>query len=193
MRKARVLPHPRWKIEDGLIKAEGLISISPSESAYQEAPIPQENFGEILMLRFDDIPIASLWEKNQRFFGPSVEAVRAATAFGLMILKKKGTLAVNCAAGKSRSPALALAIEATLAKDEVGNGHEGTVVKNLLAHDVTHQMCFNPRIIDIANILLKNDRGLHNALERLCAPYRSWRRYWEKRLDGEQGITQIEA
>lgn len=177
-------PYPRYKIEDGLVKADGLITISPSDRDFYEAPFPRENFGEILMLRFDDIPVESMQSDGKTLKGPTREDLEAAISFSRMVRAKnrQAVIAVNCMAGKSRSPALALAITAFFAKESLGNGHEASIVSHLLAHDPTRQMCFNPKIIDDADKILENARGLHNALGRLCPSYWSWRKYWVKHI-----------
>ena len=178
------LPYPRYKIEEGAVKADGLISISPSDTSFYEAPIPKENFGEILALRFDDIPAIHLWDTGRTLKGPTIESLETALAFAKRTLGRnsQAKIAVNCLAGKSRSAAIALAVNATAAKEAWGNGHEAQTVAELLTHDPDQQMCFNPKIIDDADRLLDNQRGLHNALHKLCAPYRSWREYWERQI-----------
>jgi predicted protein tyrosine phosphatase len=186
MIKPIALPFPRYKIEDGDVTAMGLISISPSDPKVIEAEIPKEKFGEILVLRFDDIPVESLDDMK----GPTVEHLEAAIAFakGLWSKETEGggptQIAVNCMAGKSRSAAIALAINAAHTKETLGNGHEENVVRSLLFHDPNQQMCFNPKIVDDTDRLLENGGALHQALHKLCPPARGWRHYWEKIIQG---------
>ena len=183
--KPFALPYPRFRIEDGEIAAEGLISISGQGVADAgEKPIPAEKFGEILFLSFDDIPFATLNREGKLLVGPTIHDVQSALAFARRTRElhpgENALLAVHCMAGKSRSAAIALAINAHLAKETFGNGHEGAIVKNLLAYDPNQQMCFNPLIVAFADQILANQGALNAALDALCPPYRSWKKYWER-------------
>lgn len=172
------LPYPRHKIESGEIRADGLISINLSKDPRVHDSIPKENFGEILFLYFDDVPFESLARAGERFKGPKVSDVKKSLAFAKRIGKtcqaEAPQIAVHCQAGKSRSAAIALAINASM-----NPGHCEETVAALLACDPEQQMCFNPRIIAIADELLQPHMGLDRALMKLCSPYRSWKRYWD--------------
>jgi len=170
------LPYPRHKIESGSVCADGLISINLSSDLAPEVGLPTDNFNEILFLHFDDIPFLRLTRRGENLKGPLVSDVKRAIAFAKRIHKKDSgaKIAVHCQAGKSRSAAIALAINASLNPERYEE-----VVAAMLARDPEQQMCFNPRIVAIADKLLKTHRGLDFALMKLCAPYRSWKKYWD--------------
>ena len=183
--KPFALPYPRFKIEDGDIKAEGLISISGSTpEPFKEKALPLENFPDVLFLHFDDIPFRSMRKEGKLLAGPSKKDVMSAMRFAKKLREKhpqpSALLAVNCMAGKSRSAAIALAINALLAKEKYGAENEGDVVKSLLAYDPNQQMCFNPMIVRFADEILQNHGALNKALDALCPPYRSWKKYWDR-------------
>jgi len=174
------LPYPRFKIEDGDIKAEGLVSINSPTPLPTDRRIPEENFGKILKLTFDDIPYTTLVKNGVILIGPTREDVENAIAFGLGIRKlypqDTTILAVHCFAGKSRSAAIALAINLAINPTQIEE-----VISSLLQYDPNSQMCFNPRIIALADEILQTGGNIDKQLHKLCPPYRSWKRYWENK------------
>lgn len=177
MIKPLALPYPRFKIEDGDIKAQGLISINSPIPPVTDKEIPTENFEEILFLTFDDIPVPTLKKDGKQLKGPTREDVEKAIAFGLSLRERhpeeSTLLAVHCQAGKSRSAAIALAINMALNPRQIED-----VVASLLQYDTNYQMCFNPRIIALTDNIFQTGGALNRALDKLCPAYRSWKKYW---------------
>lgn len=179
--KPIALPYPQSKIESGEIYATALISIvgSADTLSSEEVSFFGTQFEDVLYLNFDDIPFESFRGSGTIFYGPNMEDLRSSLSFAKKVKCEFDSedllIAVHCQAGKSRSAAIALAINI---QDSGGNEEE--VVRNLLLYDPNKQMCFNPRIIEIADILLNGEGKINAALEKLCPAYVTWKKYWSR-------------
>ena len=178
------LPFPRAVVESGAIAADALISIRPAEQnahLFPPVAIPEGRFGSVLVLPFDDIPCTS-WKDGRTgtvWLGPTETHLANAIAFarGVFAVEPEAFIAVHCEQGKSRSAAVALAVTA----DRLGSGNEEEAVRLLLENDVEQQRCFNPLLVRLADRLLGRGNAIETALERRCAPFVTWRRYWTRK------------
>ena len=162
--------HPRQDIEDGLVKADALISIQGT--ADRPAEIPLGAFGQILRLRFDDVPFPTEWRSHRGEVyvgmdeGQFIEAINFARQF-------TGTIAVHCLHGRSRSAATALAILMDRCKD----AEEAVTV--LLNVDLERRVQPNPGIVEMIERIL-GGKGLDDVLTNRCEDYRTWKKYWSR-------------
>jgi predicted protein tyrosine phosphatase len=176
MAKIAASPHPRYRIEEGGIAASGLISINAIDMKNPEVGIPVENFQDVLFLQFGDIPFPELVREGKRMKGPSIADVERAIAFAKKLIHENpaAKIAVHCQAGKSRSAAIALAVNVSLQPE-----HHRQVLRAMLEKDTDSQMCFNPRIVEITDHLLKVSPTIDSLLLATCVPYRVWKKYWK--------------
>ena len=182
-----VRPYPQAEIESGAVRAAGLISIcSPGESAAFEAG---HFAGRILSLVFDDVPVASFVKADgRRFAGATREHLELALAFGRRVAAAEpadALLAVHCAYGRSRSPAIALAILADL----LGPGREVEAVDRLLRFDRPHPLSSggttgllgpNPGIVRMVDDMLGCGLRLEAALLLKSPGYNTWKGVWAR-------------
>jgi predicted protein tyrosine phosphatase len=175
-------PFSRRDVEAGLIDADALISIGPSESAPTGVPVPNVprfRFPAVLRLSFDDVALPEWTDaKGTRWIGPKDEDISKAMAFAGNILSEKPNafIAVHCEKGLSRSAAVALAIEAM----RRGPGKEDDAVQALL--DDAGRRRFNPLIVRIADRILSETRDasgpIERALEKRSPAFRKWKEFW---------------
>lgn len=139
--------HSQADVEDGLVRADALISIR-GVAPPREPVIDAALFGErVLVLRFDDIPVPA-WRDHhgQEWVGPQPSQIADALQFAGRVAEtardRRGRLAVHCLQGCSRSSAVALAILA----QQLGPGREDEAVVQLLADDEGTIAC-NPGVI----------------------------------------------
>jgi predicted protein tyrosine phosphatase len=171
-------PYPRFVIEDKLVKSDALISINSPIKKSWEMDINYEEYKHVLLLDFDDIPFDTYQKGEETYYGPTKEHVNKAIAFSNKVKEDNiDFIAVHCTAGKSRSAGIALAILAS----HLGEGNEELAVKSLLLHDKDQQMCFNPKIITLADEILNGKKLLDKELNNHCPAYVSWKKYWEKK------------
>lgn len=109
-----------------------------------------------LVLAFNDID-----RLDRHWVAPSVEHVTQAIDFARQ--HKDGKLLIHCAAGVSRSPAIALAIIA----DRLGAGGETDAVEYLFSTYASIQP--NERVVACADRVLQRDRSLLGAFRRKAA------------------------
>lgn len=182
------LPHPQHAVESGGISAEGLISVTglgDTEAGFD----PSLFGGRVLRLAFDDIPVAAWTDgRNHSWTGPSEEQVAEALAFGRKVSAEAGPgarLAVHCLHGKSRSAALAVAINA----DALGPGREDEAVALLLrrgeangpfCEEALSQLAVNPGIVRMADRALGRGDAIERALEAALPRFVTWRQYWRR-------------
>ena len=179
-----VCPYPQSAIEDGSVRAAGLVSIrSPGDGV---AIDPRHFEGRVLMLAFDDVPVASLEKDDgRRLAGATPDDIQQALAFGRTVAAHQpdGHLAVHCAFGRSRSPAIALAILA----DQWGPGRELQAVDSLMRFDrpmpmsgggMTGLLGPNPGIVRQVDDMLGCGLRLEAALLLRSPGFNSWRSYW---------------
>lgn len=173
--------HSQADVEDGLVRADALISIR-GVAPPREPVIDAAIFGErVLVLRFDDIPVPA-WRDHhgQEWVGPQPSQIADALQFARRVAEtareRRGRLAVHCLQGRSRSSAVALAILA----QQLGPGREDEAVVQLLAEDEGTIAC-NPGAIRLADRLLARNVRLEAALERACPRFVTWREYWSRK------------
>ena len=173
--------HSQADVEDGLVRADALISIR-GVAPPREPVIDAALFGErVLVLRFDDIPVPA-WRDHhgQEWVGPQPSQITDALQFAQRVAEtacdRRGRLAVHCLQGRSRSSAVALAVIA----QQLGAGREDEAVAQLLAEDEGTVAC-NPGVIRLADRLLARDGRLEAALERACPRFVTWREFWSRK------------
>lgn len=103
--------HSQADVEDGLVRANDLISIrgvAPPREPVIDAALFDEG---VLVLRFDDIPVLA-WRdhRGQEWVGPEPGQVADALRMVETAHDRLGRLAVHCLQGRSHSSAVALAI-----------------------------------------------------------------------------------
>lgn len=181
------IPFPQHIIESGVVKAEALVSVSGTDY-----PVPQIDpalfSNRVLRLTFDDIPNAAWTDHNGRAWtGPSEDQVAQVLEFTARVEKESrwgGTVAVHCLHGRSRSAALAIAINA----QSRGPGQEDAAVSATLRgcsltsrepmEAVLERLSGNPGIIRMADRLLGRNGAIEAAMDRAIPRFTTWKTYW---------------
>lgn len=109
-----------------------------------------------LVLAFNDIS-----RLDRHWVAPSIDHVSQAIEFARQ--HKDGKLLIHCAAGVSRSPAIALAIIA----DRLGAGRENEAVEYVFS--TFKSIDPNERVVACADRILERDRALLGAFRRKSA------------------------
>jgi predicted protein tyrosine phosphatase len=183
--RVRVLS--RVEVEAGGAEgADAVISIRSSTELVEPdlaIALTQATGGEsarLLRLSFDDIGM----ERYGHFVGPSMAQITDAIEFGRRVIDggsffdgpSAGSplIAIHCEYGKSRSPAVALALLA----DHLGDGRERDAVNTLLRGDIENRMHPNPLVIGLTDDCLFRYGRINAALGELCPRYAKWRELW---------------
>jgi predicted protein tyrosine phosphatase len=171
---------PRSAVVDGEIQGDALVSIRGPE----DPPLPSYalvgrfSLG-VIELVFDDVPVP----RHRTYLGPGLSDVVSAIEFGRRVSSVKGDarIVVHCAQGKSRSPAVALALMA----DAYGPGNEQQAVADFIARrDRLAVTMPNPGVVALAESHLGIGTALHDAVAARSPEYVRWVATWEKGLHG---------
>ena len=190
MSRMEASPYPQSEIEAGRVRADALVSIIGARDP-SAAFAPSLFGGRILRLCFDDIPCGEWTDRHGvLWIGPTeahmAEAIGFARWVSSVVDSTTVRIAVHCLHGKSRSAAVALALNA----DAMGPGREAEAVAALLSRSETDahrgsdpiaRMACNPGLVKMADRLLGRGGRIEQALEEALPRFVTWRKYWTER------------
>ncbi|NVN10910.1 hypothetical protein [Nguyenibacter vanlangensis] len=185
------LPYAKEVAEAGLVEADlaragALVSIIGVRE--KPARIDERRFAYgVLRVSFDDIPVPE-WvaADGSRWFGPYEEQVRDVLTFGRHV-RAAGCdhVAVHCLHGRSRSPAVAVAMMA----DALGPGREAEAVSRLMTRsarpgvapdpDSVRRILCNPGVIRLADGIMGRGGALERAVAAGVPLYAAWEGFWQ--------------
>jgi hypothetical protein len=160
-----IRPYSQADAESGAVRANGIISVRPSD-VYIEPRWDRTWFNGRIYAQWFDEGGDGDWEDDfgQQRHGPDIDHIAGALFFARWTAHRAMTdevhIAVQCPSGLTIAPAICAALWAEM----LGAGSEAEVAARLAALDVEHRFRPNPAVVRLADQVLNRQGRLIAAL-----------------------------